>query len=134
MNHPGSTFAVDLQRTHPPGACHPFRTFRPRFKRRHSSMAKRHQFAFVLATIFASMGASYRTTNFMVEAQTPQIAAQVGQWAEHYRKEKAIQWLGREMPPWPEPCPLRATVTQNGAGGATTFNFMGANIWQTMHI
>src|SRR5437868_702743 len=80
------------------------------------------------------MGASYRTTNFVVEAQSSQVAEQVGQWAEYYRKEKALQWLGREMPNWPEPCPLRATVTQNGAGGATSFNFVGDNIWQTMHI
>jgi hypothetical protein len=96
-------------------------------------MAKRHPLILV-AAIFASMGASYRTTNFLVEAPTPQIAEQVGQWAEFYRKEKAIQWLNREMPPWPEPCPLRVTVTQSGAGGATSFNFMGGNVWQTMHI
>src|SRR5437879_3670799 len=99
-------------------------------------MAKRRPLILLVASIVASMGASYRTTqgNFVVEAQSPQVAEQVGQWAEYYRKEKAVQWLGREMPNWPEPCPLRVSVKQNGPGGATSFNFMGNNVWQTMHI
>ncbi|MBY0525113.1 MAG: hypothetical protein K2R98_17035 [Gemmataceae bacterium] len=87
----------------------------------------------VLALV--SMGASYRTTNFVVEAPTPQIAQQIGQTAEHYRKEKAIQWLGYEMPPWPEPCPLHAKVTMSGAGGATSFAFdRGRVLGQQMNI
>lgn len=71
----------------------------------------------------ASMGAEYRTPNFVVNAATPQIAQQVGQWAEHYRKEKAVLWLGREMPQWPQPCPLRVTVSMEGPSGATEFTF-----------
>ena len=63
-------------------------------------MAMRHQFGLVFVAVFASMGATYPTTNFLVEAPTPQIAQQVGQMAEYYRREKAIQWLGHEMPPW----------------------------------
>ncbi len=72
-----------------------------------------------------SMGASYRTANFVVEAPNPQIAQQVGHQAEHYRKEKALQWLGKEMPTWGQPCPLQVTVTPGGAGGFTTFEFDG---------
>jgi hypothetical protein len=97
-------------------------------------MSLRAPLVLVLASIIPSMGAAFRTTNFVVEAPTAQIAEQVGQWAEYYRKEKAIQWIGQEMPTWPEPCPLRVTVTASGAGGATSFNFMGNSIWQTMHI
>src|SRR5476651_1771297 len=67
----------------------------------------------------SSMGAEFRTTNFVVNAANPQVAQQVGQWAEHYRKEKAIQWLGKEMPPWPEPCPLRVSVSMEGHSGET---------------
>jgi hypothetical protein len=70
-----------------------------------------------------SMGAEYRTPNFIVSAANPQVCQQVGQWAEHYRKEKAIQWLGREMPNWPQPCPLRVTVSMDGPSGATEFTF-----------
>jgi len=97
-------------------------------------MATRQQLVLVFAAIISSMGASYRTTNFMVEAPTPQIAEQVGRMAEYYRKEKAIQWLGQEMRPWPQPCPLRVTVTMGGAGGATSFNFDRGQVWQTMNI
>jgi hypothetical protein len=69
------------------------------------------------------MGASYRTTNFVVHAPTPEIAQQFGQWAEHYRRQKAIEWLGHEMPPWSEPCPLQITIDMSGPSGATSFNF-----------
>ncbi|MBM4072123.1 MAG: hypothetical protein FJ271_24830 [Planctomycetes bacterium] len=77
----------------------------------------------VLANAFLSLGASYRTTNFVVHAPTPQIAQQVGQWAEHYRKEKARLWIGQEMPTWPQPCPLIVQVSMEGPSGATSFNF-----------
>ena len=97
-------------------------------------MAKRQQLVLVLAGIFCSLGASYRTQNFLVEAPTAQVAQQVGQYAEHYRREKALHWLGREMPPWSEPCPLHVKVTFGGAGGATTFNFDFGHVWQTMQI
>jgi hypothetical protein len=86
-------------------------------------MATRRHLLFVLAAACASMGAGYRTQNFYVEAPTPQVAQQVGQMAERYRREKALEWLGQEMPPWPEPCPLRVTVTMGGAGGSTSFAF-----------
>ena len=62
-------------------------------------MARRQFFAPFLLGAFLSLGASsYRTPNFTVTAATPQIAQQVGQYAEQYRREKALQWLGTEMP------------------------------------
>src|SRR5262249_55268837 len=70
-----------------------------------------------------ALGAQSRTRNFLVEAPNDKIAERIGQWAEYYRKEKAIQWLGVEMPPWPQPCPLHVKVSYNGSGGATSFNF-----------
>ena len=82
-------------------------------------MAARSSIWLVLAGAVASMGAAYRTPNFVVEAPTPEIAKEAGQYAEYYRKQKAIQWLGQEMPQWPDPCPLRITITMNGSGGAT---------------
>jgi hypothetical protein len=78
---------------------------------------------FVLVGALASMGAQFRTKNFTVEAATPQLAQRVGEWAEYYRKQKAIEWLGQEMPTWGQTCPLRVTVTYNGSGGATSFAF-----------
>src|SRR5262245_21638392 len=67
--------------------------------------------------------ASFRTQNFEVNAPTPQIAQQFAQQAELYRKQKAIEWLGQEMPPWTRPCPLSVVPKMGGAGGATKFNY-----------
>jgi hypothetical protein len=98
-------------------------------------MATRRHLALVLCSLLASMGASYRTANFLIEAPTPQMAQQAGQYAEHYRREKALQWLNQEMPPWPQPCPVKITVTMGGAGGATTFAYdRGRVLDQNMHI
>jgi hypothetical protein len=77
----------------------------------------------VVLTVFTSMGAQYRTTNFHVHAADPQVAQLIGQWAEHYRKEKATVWLGHEMPNWSQPCPLFVEVTAHGPSGATSFQF-----------
>lgn len=86
-------------------------------------MTARRQIVFALIAVFTCMGASARTQNFVVHASTQQVADMVGQWAEHYRKEKAILWLGKEMPPWPQPCPLYVQVNMSGPSGATSFNF-----------
>ena len=84
---------------------------------------------------FLSMGASYRTQNFIISAPNPQIAQQVGQYAEFYRKQKALEWLGREMNPWPEPCPVKVLISLNGAGGATSFAFdQGQVLSQEMQV
>lgn len=70
------------------------------------------------------MGASARTTNFIVQAPTPDFAEQVASEAERFRKELAIHWLGEELPAWPQPCPIMVQVGENlGAGGATSFSF-----------
>src|SRR5438105_11941048 len=98
-------------------------------------MAARRSWILVLATIIPSMGASYRTPNFVVEAPTAEFAQQVGQYAEYYRKEKAVQWLGQEMQPWSQPCPIYVNVTRGGAGGATSFAYaQGQVMSQRMEI
>jgi len=66
------------------------------------------------------------TDNFVVEAATRELAQQFAQAAERYRREKALEWLGYEMPTWPQKCPLRVKVTMGQTGGATTFTF-GSN-------
>jgi hypothetical protein len=70
--------------------------------------------------------ASVRSQNFIVSAPTPQLAQEICQSAERFRRDLAIEWLGQELPPWQSPCPIRADVAQNlGAGGATSFVFRG---------
>jgi hypothetical protein len=98
-------------------------------------MARRLLIPLVLLGALASLGASYRTPNFIIDAPTEQVAREVGQYAEVYRKEKAIQWLGREMPQWPAPCPVKVTIQADGAGGATTFSYGPEGVEsQDMHV
>jgi hypothetical protein len=86
-----------------------------------------YAFAALIIAAIPVQAAQYRTQNFLVDAPNPQIAQQFGQMAEHYRKQKAIEWIGREMEPWPQPCPLYVRPDFNGAGGATKFDYRGGN-------
>jgi hypothetical protein len=78
---------------------------------------------FTLATSHTLTAAEYTTENFIVYAPNEKLAKQFGEYAEKYREEKAMEWLGKKMPRWSEPCPLRVKVTMNKTGGATTFTF-----------
>ncbi len=81
-------------------------------------------FVFGLSFLAAMAGAAeYRTTNFVVSAPTAEIAQQVGDTAEQCRHDLAMEWLGRTLPNWYRPCPIKVQVGQMGAGGATTFTF-----------
>jgi hypothetical protein len=77
----------------------------------------------------ASLGAgrpytSVRSQHFIVSAPTPQLAQEICQAAEQFRRDLAIEWLGRELGPWHGPCPIQADVAPGlGAGGATSFVF-----------
>jgi len=78
----------------------------------------------------ASLGAGYRTPNFVVTAPTAEFAKQVGDAAEVYRKELAIEWTGKPLPGnWSSPCPINVKVGMMGAGGATTFNFQSGEVY-----
>lgn len=88
--------------------------------------------AFVAAAL-VSLGASYRTPNFIVRAATREIATEVGQAAEEYRRDLALEWLGKEMPTWYQPCPITVEAgPQLGAGGVTKFIFDRGEVfdWQ----
>jgi hypothetical protein len=81
----------------------------------------------VLGSPTAAFAANYKTTNFSVDAPTAELAKLFGDRAEVYRREKAFEWLGREMPQWPERCPLHVQISMGSAGGATTFTFGSEN-------
>lgn len=74
------------------------------------------------------------STNFVVTAPNARLAQEFAQAAETFRKQKALEWLGQEMPKWPQPCPLDVRVKLEGASGATHFNFMGQTYSQRMEI
>lgn len=68
--------------------------------------------------------AGYRTANFTVDAPTPQLAKEIGDSAERWRTQLAQEWLGKTLPNWSKPCPIKAKVAPSlGAGGATSFIF-----------
>jgi hypothetical protein len=83
----------------------------------------------VAVVTLVSLGAnrsyvSVRSQHFIVSAPTAQLAQEICQAAEQYRRDLAIEWLGRELPPWQTPCPIKADVAPGlGAGGATSFVF-----------
>lgn len=80
--------------------------------------------AALIAVSLLSLGASYRTQNFIVTAPTPEVAQALGQAGEGYRRDLSLEWLGRELPPWQDGCPITVHVGQHlGAGGATSFMF-----------
>jgi hypothetical protein len=73
-------------------------------------------------------GASYRSANFTVDAPTKEIARAVAEHAETCRVRIARAWLGRELPAWTSPCPIRVKVTPGEAGGLTSFGFNGGRV------
>src|SRR3954470_7273358 len=85
--------------------------------------------ALVIVAAILSTGAgrnypSVRSQHFVVSAPTQQLATEICQAAEQYRRDLAIEWLGHELPPWNELCPIKADVAPGlGAGGATSFVF-----------
>ncbi|MCU0704068.1 MAG: hypothetical protein MUF18_08840 [Fimbriiglobus sp.] len=87
---------------------------------------RRFAIALVTSVVCASVCfAADRATseNFEVVAPTKQLAETFAKAAEAYRKEKALEWLGEEMPRWKERCPLVVEVNPTRTGGATTFTF-----------
>ena len=80
--------------------------------------------ALLAAALVVSMGASYRTPNFITQTADPQLAEQFGKAAEKHRRDLAVGWLGQPMPDWAQPCVVTVRVGPTlGAGGATTFVF-----------
>ncbi len=89
--------------------------------------------AFIAAAVLVSLGANYRSPNFVVSAPTTEVAEQVGLAAEKYRQELAIEWTGKPMPNWSRPCPISVQVGAHlGAGGVTSFVFDHGEVfgWQ----
>jgi RNA polymerase sigma factor (sigma-70 family) len=77
------------------------------------------------------------TANFRVHAPSARVARIVANAAEHARQDIAIAWLGKELPAWSQPCPVRVTIREGSSGG-TSFNFDGGKMlsrrcWKSRH-
>ncbi|MEO2013399.1 MAG: hypothetical protein ABGZ53_03410 [Fuerstiella sp.] len=86
------------------------------------------RFSLIALSLFVSTGATFQTRNFIVTAPTADIAEEVGKAAENYRHELATFWLGKPLPNWHRPCKLRVRPGSLGAGGQTTFQFVGKEV------
>jgi hypothetical protein len=83
-----------------------------------------------------SYSSQFETENFTVDgAATLEQARIFCEVAEKYRRELAGLWLGEELPNWSSKCPIVVKVGDKlGAGGATTFRFLGNDISCEMNI
>ncbi len=80
--------------------------------------------ALLVALLPVFMGAQYRTANFIVETPDPRLAKEIGQAAERFRHDLAVEWLGKPIPDWSQRCVMTVRRGPNlGAGGATSFVF-----------
>ena len=88
---------------------------------------------FAIQSLAAAAGRqhfSVRSEHFIVSAPSRELAEEICQAAETFRHDLAIEWLGQELPPWREPCPIQAHVhPQLGAGGVTSFMFDRGQPW-----
>ncbi|MFM8633658.1 MAG: hypothetical protein ACKOEX_02425 [Planctomycetia bacterium] len=77
-----------------------------------------------LVACSSALAGGHRTANFVVEAPSDTLARRIGEAAEQYRHDLAIEWIGAPLPRWSRPCPITAQVAPHlGAGGATSFVF-----------
>jgi PAS domain-containing protein len=79
---------------------------------------------------FSAASVSQRSTHFVVEAPTADIADRVARAAERRLKELSQQWLGHELPDWPEPCQINVTLGPGVSRGSSTFVFRDGRVTQ----
>lgn len=92
--------------------------------------ARYRRVVFGLLCVLLLAGADYPTPNFVIRCGDPQLAKEMGDAAERYRKELAQLWLGKTLPDWSRPCPVTVHVGPTlGAGGATTFVFHRGEVY-----
>ena len=61
--------------------------------------------------------------NFVVYAEDASFAQRIANEAERFRRELSMEWLGYEIKPWQERCPITVEIGMH-AGGETSFAFM----------
>jgi hypothetical protein len=81
-------------------------------------------FAYLASFSLSVFGASHRTQNFIISAGTSELAREVAEAAERYRRDVAIDWLGAELQPWRDPCRV-SVVVESGrdSQGETSYVF-----------
>jgi len=85
---------------------------------------------FLLATSSNAWAATFRTSNFIVHADSAVFARKVGEAAEQYRKDLAVLWLGKVLPNWSNPCVVTVKTGETlGPGGETVFTYCNNEVF-----
>ncbi len=84
----------------------------------------------------ASNDAQIVTPNFIVDGVPARTARLIAGAAEQHRKQLALAWIGRELPNWPTPCPIKVRIDQSGkaSNSATVFTFNDGKVEQSMTL
>lgn len=85
--------------------------------------ARRFGAILLLIGLFFSVVSAAHAANFTVRSPDRAFSQQIADAAETYRRDLSLSWLGRELAPWPQPCPIEAEITSGGGGGQTSFEF-----------
>jgi hypothetical protein len=72
--------------------------------------------------------ARHCTANFIVQADTAEVAKLVGESAESRRVELAKLWFGDEAPVWASPCRIRVCVDVDRIAACTNIAFAGGKV------
>ncbi len=76
----------------------------------------------ILSLGATSNAAEFQTSNFLVVADSSQVAQDVAQAAENLRSSLARQWLGRKMDDWKFRCRITVDVSNEGGSGWTSYD------------
>lgn len=75
------------------------------------------------------------TQHFRVFANDPNLAREVGQMAEQYRRHLALHWLEKEMPAWMEKVPVIVNCSPRMlASGETKYTLVGGRVRQIQMV
>ncbi len=81
------------------------------------------------AQVFVGPRSVVQSSNFRVYARSTQLANEVIRCAEESRKQLAMHWLGKELPDWPEPCPILVNDgPRTPASGETKYTLLGGGV------
>jgi hypothetical protein len=92
---------------------------------------------FALVFPQSAMGQHYlaETQHFRVFANDPNLAREVGQMAEQYRRHLALHWLEKEMPSWMEKVPVIVNCSPRMlASGETKYTLVGGRVRQIQMV
>jgi hypothetical protein len=71
---------------------------------------------------------SHQTANFVVYAETAEVAKMVADSAEGHRQEIAKLWHGKKLADWSKPCRIDVALTMNGPQGCTEITYFRGQV------